>query len=84
MTGNGLNANTAVEITIKNFGPVRSGKIHLKPLTIFMGSNNTGKSCAAMLVYSVLSGSHQSMREINGKIMRRLRNGDITNRSRML
>ena len=53
--------STAVEITIKNFGPVQSGKMQLKPLTLFMGSNNTGKSWVAMVVYSILSGSHQSV-----------------------
>ena len=41
-------------VTIKNFGPIRSGQIKLKPLTIFMGSNNSGKSYAALLIYSII------------------------------
>ena len=53
-----------LELTIENFGPITSGKIELRPLTIFMGSNNSGKSCAAMLIYSIMNSEHQSMHEI--------------------
>jgi predicted ATPase len=41
------NLNLAVE----NFGPVRRGEFELKPLTIFIGPNNSGKSYLAHLVY---------------------------------
>ena len=78
MNGDAQDANVAIDITIKNFGPVQSGKVQVKPLTVFMGSNNTGKSCVAMLIYSILSDNHHSMHEINGKIMRRLRNMDAS------
>ena len=40
---------------IKNFGPISNGKISLKPLTIFVGPNNSGKSYAAMLIHSIVS-----------------------------
>ena len=51
-------------VTIKNFGPIQSGNINLKPLTIFMGTNNSGKSYAALLIYSVLTSLHRSMHHI--------------------
>ena len=42
-----------VEIKIKNFGPISSAHLNLSPLTIFAGPNNSGKSYAAALIYSV-------------------------------
>ena len=42
-------------IRINNFGPVKSGRVELKPLTILIGGNNMGKSYVAMLVHSLLS-----------------------------
>lgn len=41
-------------IELKNFGPIAGGRIELKPLTIFIGPNNSGKSYAAMLINSIL------------------------------
>ena len=58
---------------IENFGPIRSGEIELRPLTIFMGSNNSGKSYAALLIYSILSNGHRLMHDIvDGHIVRRI------------
>ena len=44
---------TELKIGIENFGPISSGEIRLKPLTIFIGPNNSGKSYAAMLIRSL-------------------------------
>ena len=41
-------------ISVKNFGPIAEGSVDLKPLTIFMGPNNTGKSHMATMVYALL------------------------------
>lgn len=46
-------ASLKAALNIKNFGPITRGKIELKPLTVFVGANNTGKSYAARLVYSI-------------------------------
>lgn len=46
-------------IHIKNFGPVSNAKITLKPLTVFVGPNNSGKSYTAMLIHSIIS-SHRN------------------------
>lgn len=40
-------------IEAKDFGPISNGKITLKPLTLFIGPNNSGKSYAAMLIHSL-------------------------------
>lgn len=40
-------------LEVKDFGPIGSGRVELKPLTIFVGPNNTGKSYLAMLTYAV-------------------------------
>ena len=44
-----------IKLTIekKNFGPIASGNMILKPLTLLVGPNNSGKSYAAMLVHSL-------------------------------
>ncbi|MGI8476912.1 MAG: hypothetical protein ACR2OO_11135, partial [Thermomicrobiales bacterium] len=45
--------------TIKNLGPIRSGSFQLRPLTIFIGPNNSGKTYAALAAYSVCKGISQ-------------------------
>ncbi|MCC6005862.1 MAG: AAA family ATPase [Thermofilum sp.] len=42
-----------LEVEIEKFGPISSGKIRLRPLTIFIGPNNSGKSYTAMLIRSI-------------------------------
>ena len=41
-----------LKIWVKDFGPIIEGAVSLKPLTIFVGPSNAGKSYLAMLVYS--------------------------------
>ena len=41
-------------ISVKNFGPIVEGSVDLKPLTIFVGPSNTGKSYMATAVYTLL------------------------------
>lgn len=42
-----------LKIAVKDFGPISGGRIALKPLTLFIGPNNSGKSYAAMLIHSI-------------------------------
>jgi len=42
-----------LKIEAEDFGPITDGKITLKPLTLFIGPNNSGKSYAAMLIHSI-------------------------------
>ena len=51
--------NINLRLKIKNFGPISKGALNLKPLTIFVGPNNSGKSYAAMLIHSILSSYDQ-------------------------
>ena len=42
-----------VEIAVKNFGPIAEANIDLRPLTVFVGTSNTGKTYFATLVYAL-------------------------------
>lgn len=44
-----------IQIQIKNFGPIPEANIRVGGLTIFAGANNTGKSFASRLIYSVIN-----------------------------
>ena len=41
-------------LSIENFGPIRKGKLQIKPVTVLIGPNNTGKSYSMMLFYSLM------------------------------
>lgn len=43
-----------MEVSMANIGPVRSATIRLRPLTVLIGPNNTGKSMALTVQYSAL------------------------------
>ena len=43
-----------VKVSVKDFGPIIEGAVELKPLTIFVGPNNSGKSYMAMLMYALM------------------------------
>lgn len=38
--------------TVKNFGPLAEGTVELRPLTVFVGGSNTGKSYMASAIYA--------------------------------
>ena len=46
---------TYATLNVENFGPIAKGKIELRPLTVFAGRSNTGKSWFAALVYALLN-----------------------------
>ena len=55
-------AQNSLELEVKNFGPIVEAKIDLRPLTVFVGPSNTGKSYLAILIYALhrfFSGSTQ-------------------------
>jgi len=43
-----------LRMEIESFGPIASGSFELRPLTLFLGRDNTGKSCAAALAHSTV------------------------------
>jgi len=42
-----------LELTVRDFGPIKSGTIALRPLTLLIGPNNVGKSYLALLAYAL-------------------------------
>lgn len=42
-----------VEISVKNFGPIAEASIDLRPLTVFVGPSNTGKTYFSTLIYAL-------------------------------
>ena len=45
--------HSKVEIAVENFGPIAKANIDLRPLTVFVGPSNTGKTYFATLVYAL-------------------------------
>ncbi|MCY4436212.1 MAG: AAA family ATPase [Chloroflexi bacterium] len=42
-----------LEIEVTDFGPIARAKLDLRPLTVFVGPSNTGKSYLATLIYAL-------------------------------
>ena len=42
-----------LELTVSNFGPIAEASIGLRPMSVFVGSSNTGKSYMAALIYAL-------------------------------
>ena len=40
-------------VSVRNFGPIAEGSVDLRPLTVFVGPSNTGKSYLAILIYAL-------------------------------
>ena len=45
--------NTDVRVEVTNFGPIESGAVDMRPLTVFVGPSNTGKTYFAILIYAL-------------------------------
>lgn len=52
-----------LELSVTDFGPIAKAKIDLRPLTVFVGSSNTGKSYMAVLIYAL----HQFFSAYSGR-----------------
>ena len=42
-----------LELTVSNFGPIAEASIELRPMSVFVGPSNTGKSYMAVLIYAL-------------------------------
>ena len=42
-----------IHIAVENFGPIEKAGIDLRPLTVFVGESNTGKTYLAALIYAL-------------------------------
>ena len=43
----------SLELDVTNFGPIIKATVDLRPLTVFVGPSNTGKSYLAILIYAL-------------------------------
>lgn len=48
-------APLCLDMKIRDFGPIKKASISLRPLTVFIGPDNTGKSYAARLAHSIIA-----------------------------
>ena len=46
---------TRVQIEVRDFGPIASARVDLRPLTVFVGPSNTGKTYLSILIYALLA-----------------------------
>ena len=51
-----------VEISVRNFGPIAEADLDLRPLTVFVGPSNTGKTYLSVLIYAL----HQTFEKFSG------------------
>ena len=42
-----------VKLSVRDFGPIAEGEVDLRPLTVFVGPSNTGKTYMALLLYAL-------------------------------
>ncbi len=52
--------DTAVSLRVKDYGPISDADVVLRPFTIFVGPNNSGKSYLAILLHSVFQAVRDS------------------------
>jgi predicted ATPase len=54
-----------MKVTVRNLGVIKEAEVDLKPLTIFVGPNNAGKTWLAYALTGVLASSPLSIRHAN-------------------
>lgn len=50
---NDVPAQDRIDLEVKDFGPIVEARLDLRPLTVFIGPSNTGKSWLATLIYAL-------------------------------
>jgi hypothetical protein len=75
-----------VKLYLNNFGPFEEAEVELKPLTVFIGRNSTGKSMLSYLLWALSSAEPLPDRveagwepvvEIAERVVRRVKEGRI-------
>lgn len=54
-------------VSAKDFGPIIEGTVELKPLTVFVGPSNTGKSYLATLIYALMEVALRTSYPLHGR-----------------
>ncbi len=77
-----------LEVEVRDFGPIAKGKVELRPLTVFAGPSNTGKSWLATLIYAAWKALPESSKRLtlptfmhsqnNGKLESALNSAGLT------
>ena len=70
-------------IEVWDFGPIGTGRLDLRPFTVFVGPGSTGKSCLASLVYALhryFSNAHRIINRQAGQVLRGCGFADETGR----
>ena len=49
------NGRESIRLAVTDFGPIARAEVDLRPLTVFIGPSNTGKSYLAILIYALHS-----------------------------
>ena len=62
------------ELSVTDFGPIAKAEIDLRPLTVFAGPSNTGKSYMAVLIYAL----HQFFSNLSRLRMRQRQSLDLS------
>ena len=50
---NDLHQKDSLTVKVTDFGPIAKAEVDLRPLTVFVGPSNTGKSYLAILIYAL-------------------------------
>ena len=67
-------ASQNLELSVTDFGPIARAKIDLRPLTVFVGPSNTGKSYMAVLIYAL----HQFFSNLSRLLMMQRQSLDLS------
>ncbi len=74
----------SLKFNIRNFGNIKEAEIELKPLTVFMGFNNTGKTYLSYLLYDLLKSSPNISFNFESNLQDRVIEGLVKNKSYMI
>jgi len=60
-----------MRVIVNNFGPIKSASIEIKPIVLFIGKNESGKTYLSLLIKSFISAIHYLIRIEHDNITRR-------------
>lgn len=67
-------------VRLKNFGPITEGDVEFRPLTVFVGPSNTGKSYLATMIYALHRYFAENLDMPPYVFPRRIRSPGLTNK----
>ncbi len=70
----------SMKFNITNFGNIKDANIELKPLTVFMGFNNTGKTYLSYLLYELLKSNSNIAFDFETNLQDKVINGLVKNK----